>query len=380
MKENTMKENVLITGGAGFVGSHLADEILKRGYNLRILDNLDPQVHGKDPEIPSYLNKDIEFINGDIRDTETVKSAVRNIDYIFHEASTVGVGQSMYKIKHYIDNNDTGTAALLDVIVNEKNTLKKLVIASSMSIYGEGAYVCNNCGPVYPMERNKIDLKANKWEVKCHLCGHETEPAATDEHKPLNPTSIYAQSKKQQEDMCILIGKTYKIPVVALRYFNIYGPRQALSNPYTGVAAIFSSCILNNNMPIIFEDGMQTRDFIHIKDIVKANLMAMENRAADYGVFNVGTERPMSIMEMARILIKNLKKDLEPKVLYSYRPGDIRHCYSDCSKIRNQLGFKASIKFEDGIMDLVNWVSQQTSKDLTQLASMELKSKGLVVE
>lgn len=374
-----MNKNVLITGGAGFVGSHLADEALKRGYNVTVLDNLDPQVHGKNPQRPQYLNKEVKFIKGDIRDAETVKKAIKGIECVFHDASAVGVGQSMYKIRDYIDVNDTGTATLLDVLINEKNNIEKAVIASSMSIYGEGAYICDNCGLVFPKDRDELDLKDKIWEPKCPACRLEIKAASTDETKPLNPTSIYAQSKKQQEDMCILIGKTYKIPTVALRYFNIYGPRQALSNPYTGVAAIFSSCILNNNPPIVYEDGMQTRDYIHVKDIARANIMAMEDSRADYKVFNVGSERPVSVLELAKILICNLKKDLEPKILYEYRKGDIRHCYSNCSKIKTELGFKASVRFEDGIVDLIDWVSRQKAQDLTEFAATELKSKGLCI-
>ena len=374
-----MGKNVLITGGAGFVGSHLADGALNKGYKVRVLDNLDPQVHGKNSRVPDYLNKEVEFIKGDIRNIEIVEKAIKGIDYIFHDASAVGVGQSMYKIRHYIDVNDTGTAALWDVLINKKNRIKKLVIASSMSIYGEGAYVCKGCGPVYPKNRTDRDLKNKIWECRCPFCNKEVKSTPTNEDKPLNPTSVYALSKKQQEDLCLLIGRTYKIPTVALRYFNIYGPRQALSNPYTGVAAIFSSSLLNNNRPIVYEDGMQTRDYVHVKDIVRANLMAIENSNADYDLFNVGSERPMSVLGLAKILIKNLKRDLEPKVFHEYRSGDIRHCYADCSKIKSKIGFKTSVKFEDGIKDLINWVVQQKAKDLTQLASEELKSRGLCI-
>ena len=350
---------------------------MKEGYRVRVLDNLDIQVHGSDQEIPDYLDKEVDFIKGDIRNSDVVKNAIRDIDYIFHEASSVGVGQSMYKIRHYIDTNDTGTATLLDALLNFKNSVKKLIMASSMSIYGEGAYVCDNCGPVYPYERDEVDLKDRIWEHKCPSCNTIVRPVPTDETKPLHPTSIYAQSKKQQEDMSLLIGKTYKLPTVALRYFNIYGPRQALSNPYTGVAAIFSSCILNNNRPIVFEDGMQGRDFIHVKDIVRANLLALKNSKADYQIFNVGSERPISILEIAKVLIKNLKKDLEPNILHKYRIGDIRYCYSDCSKIKDALGFVASVRFEDGIMDLVNWVRHEKADDLTEVAYRKLMSKGL---
>ena len=292
---------ILVTGGAGFIGSHLVDELVKQGHNVKIYDNLQPQVHGKDRKMPDYLNKDAEFINADILDKETFYKAVKDVDVLFHQAALVGVGQSMYEIARYTEGNALGTATMLDAIVSRKHKLKKMIVASSMSIYGEGKYKCQTCGDLSPKLRSEEQLKQKKWEILCPLCNKAAKPALTDEVKPLYPTSIYAINKRDQEETFLAIGNAYKIPAVALRFFNVYGTRQALSNPYTGVCAIFSARILNNNNPIVFEDGLQSRDFIHIKDIVKANILAMEKNEADYEVFNVGTGKVTNILKIAEI-------------------------------------------------------------------------------
>ncbi len=374
-----MSTKVLITGGAGFVGSHLANELLKRKYEVCVFDDLDPQVHGEGQKIPSHLNKDIEFIRGDIRDRERLKKALTGVEILLHQAAAVGVGQSMYMIEHYVDVNMTGTANLLDILVNEKHDVKKLIVASSMSIYGEGAYTCQKCERVYPQLRTKEHMEKKDWEMKCPRCNQNVSPLPTDEGKPLNPTSIYAISKRVQEEMCLNIGLTYQIPTVALRYFNIYGPIQSLSNPYTGVMAIFSSRILNGNPILIFEDGKQTRDFIHVRDIVQANILCIEKKEADYKVFNVGTGRAVSILEIAHILKEKLNSAVDIHVSNRYRAGDIRHCFADVSSITKTLGFKPSVKLEEGIEDLVNWVSQQKSVDRVDRATMELEKKGLLL-
>ncbi|MEW6606604.1 MAG: NAD-dependent epimerase/dehydratase family protein [bacterium] len=368
---------MLVTAGAGFIGSHLVDALLEEGHYVRILDNLDPQVHGKEQKIPEYLNKEAEFIYGDVRNRDQVKKAISDIEVIFHEAAVVGVAQSMYEVERYIHSNTYGTAVLWDVLINEPNKVKKVIVASSMSIYGEGEYRCNKCGIVYPKLRGIERLKAHKWEIECPKCGFECLPIPTGEEKPLIPTSIYAISKKDQEEMSIVLGRAYNIPVVALRYFNIYGPRQALSNPYTGVAAIFSSRILNNNPPLIFEDGGQSRDFIHVKDIVRTNLLAMKNDKSDYLIFNVGCGHPITIFEIANLLISNLNPTLTPQIANKFREGDIRHCFADVSKIKKELGFEAQISFEDGINDLIQWVKTQSADDLVDVATSILGKKGL---
>jgi dTDP-L-rhamnose 4-epimerase len=286
----------------------------------------------------------------------------------------------MYQIDKYISVNTHGTAKLFDFIVNQETIIKKIIIASSMSIYGEGKYTCPNCGVVFPHLRDSELLKANQWELRCPSCSSILKPIPTDESKPLFPTSIYAQSKRHQEEMALLIGQTYGIPTVALRLFNVYGSRQALSNPYTGVCAIFSGRLKNNNPPIIYEDGLQSRDFIHIQDLVAANVLALEKQAADYEIFNVGSGNPITILDIANILIKMMHVKVKPQILNQYRKGDIRHCFADISKIKTTLGFEPKIKIQTGIQDLVNWVRAQSAvEDKFQMMETELKTHKLTL-
>ncbi|MGB3345705.1 MAG: SDR family NAD(P)-dependent oxidoreductase [Candidatus Humimicrobiia bacterium] len=372
-----MSERVLITGGAGFIGSHLVDTLLEKGYFVRVYDNLEPQVHGKSQNIPDYFNKEAELIVGDVRDREKLKKAINNIDVVFHLAASVGVAQSMYEIAKYTESNTMGGATLLDLIANEKHNIRKVVVASSMSVYGEGAYSCNNCGKVYPKIRSLEQFKKNDWEMKCPNCNIDVMPIPTDEDKPLFPTSIYAVSKRDHEEMFLIIGRAYQIPTVALRFFNVYGPRQALSNPYTGVAAIFSSRLMNDKPPIIFEDGNQARDFIHVSDIVQACILAIEKSEGDYQVFNVGTGRKLSVLDVANVLMDKLSFKGEPQIVNRFREGDIRHCYADISLIKKILGYEPKVKFEDGIIDLVNWVKLQKAEDKVNFAIDILDKKGL---
>ncbi|MFH0732494.1 MAG: NAD-dependent epimerase/dehydratase family protein [Candidatus Omnitrophota bacterium] len=370
---------ILVTGGAGFIGSHLVDELVNQGHSVKIYDNLQPQVHGVARLAPGYLNRDAEFINADILDRDAFKKAIKGVDILFHQAALVGVGQSMYEIARYTQGNSLGAATMLDVLANEKHNIKKMIVASSMSIYGEGKYNCKKCSNIYPQLRPQKQLKQKKWEMLCPLCGTKAKAVATDEAKTLSPTSIYAIGKRDHEEMFLAIGNAYKIPVVALRYFNVYGPRQALSNPYTGVCAIFSARILNGNKPIIFEDGLQSRDFIHIKDILKANVLAMTKERADYNVFNVGTGKSINILEIAKILIRkiNPSKGLLPEIKNKFRQGDIRHCFADITKIKKMLKFTPSVSFEEGMNDLINWVRQQSCEDKISDAMEELKKRGL---
>ncbi len=363
---------ILVTGGAGFVGSHLVDELTEK-HEVIIYDNLEPQVH---KGVPEYLNNDAEFIKEDIRDKTKLKDAIMDSEVIFHQAAMVGVGQSMYQIEKYMDVNTMGTAKLLDILANEEHHVKKLLVASSMSIYGEGKYECADCGILHPQLRSEVQLTKGEWEIRCPSCGKIAKPVPTDEGKPLQPTSVYAISKKDQEEMCLAVGRAYGIPVVALRYFNIYGPRQALSNPYTGVCAIFSSRIKNNNPPIIFEDGLQTRDFVSVHDIVQANLLVMEKSRADYEMFNVGTGRPVSIFEIARTLSKLYGKDLKPEIVNKFRSGDIRHCFADISNIK-KLGFRPTVSLEDGMRELVEWGKEIEAEDKFEEAYEVLKMKSL---
>lgn len=365
---------ILVTGGMGFVGSHLVDALVKKGHSVIVFDNLEKQVHqGKKPD---YLNPHAENIIGDVRERGALKKVILDSDIIFHQAAAVGVGQSMYKIADYIHTNDLGTANLLDIIINEKNKIRKIIVASSMSIYGEGAYNCLKCGRVYPLPRPDAQLKGKDWQMHCSFCSAVVKPVPTKEDKPLVPTSVYAFSKRHQEELCLLVGRTYKIPTVALRYFNIYGPRQALSNPYTGICAIFSARIKNNHPPLIYEDGLQTRDFIPVSDIVKANILAMDEPRADYRAFNVGTGRATSVLEVAKTLINLHNQDIQPEIINKYRAGDIRDCFADISSIK-KLGFCPSVNFAEGMRDLASWSRSVKAEDRVESAIRELEERGL---
>ncbi len=372
-----MSQRILITGGAGFIGSHLVDAHLAAGFEVRVLDSLEPQVHGPADHWPEHLDPRAERIKGDVRSRADWERALAGVDFVSHHAAAVGVGQSMYQIERYMAVNTTGTAALLDVLARQRSRLKKLIVASSMSIYGEGAYTCPADGLSHPEIREKDQLTARQWEFFCPRCGGRLQPIPTTEEKPLRPTSFYALSKQDQEVMTLLFGRAYNVPVVALRYFNVYGPRQALSNPYTGVAAIFCGRLLNGQRPMIFEDGLQSRDFVHVKDIVRANLLALENPAADGRVFNVGTGRALSVLDMAQALTSHLGLDLQPEILGKYREGDVRHCFGDVSRIKRILGFEAEISFEAGVPDLVSWVRDQQAQDKVDEARLALEERGL---
>ena len=370
------KLNILVTGGAGFIGSHLGDALIAQGHRVRVLDFLVPQVHSDGS--PQYVAPEAEFIYGDVCDPQIVERCLDGIDAVFHEAAEVGVGQSMYEVDRYVRANDLGTAVLLQALIRFKDRIRKLVVASSMSIYGEGAYTCESCGPVYPQLRPVQQLLDRRWEMECPTCGSELRPAATREDKPLFPTSIYAITKQDQEQFCLVFGRAYGIPTVALRYFNVYGPRQALSNPYTGVCAIFSARLFNDQPPLIFEDGEQTRDFVHVSDIVRANLLALENDGADYQAVNVGTGRATSVRQVAELLSDGLGKYIEPAIVAKYREGDIRHCVADISRARQQLGYSPKVSLEQGIPELLKWVREQQPEDRVSKATTELESRQLV--
>lgn len=367
---------ILVTGGAGFIGSHTVDKLVGLGHDVRVLDNLEEQVH--QGEKPDYLNPKVEYIFDDIRNDNVVKKVIQDIEIIFHLAAAVGVGQSMYQIKNYMDVNTLGTARLLDILVNSENSIKKLIVASSMSIYGEGGYECEDCGVVYPKLRPQEQLKRMEWEMRCPKCSKIVKSIPTNEEKPLYPTSIYAISKRDQEELCLVTGQAYGIPTVALRYFNVYGTRQSLSNPYTGLCAIVSSRLKNDNSPIIFEDGLQTRDFISVKDIVRANILAMENSGFDYQALNIGTGKQTSVLDVVRTLTNIFGKPrIKPDIVKKFRVGDIRHCYSDISRIR-ELGFEPEVGFEQGMKELVNWGKGIEAEDRVEQARNELEDKGLV--
>lgn len=368
--------NILVTGGAGFIGSHLVDALIERGARVRVLDALVSQVHEEGR--PQHLHPEAEFIKGDVCDAATVERALEGVDAVYHEAAEVGVGQSMYQIERYVRANDLGTSVLLEAVAARRERIRKLVVASSMSIYGEGAYACPGCEIVHPQLRPGTQLLARRWEVECPKCGAVLAPAPTPEEKPLFPTSVYAITKQDQEQFCLVVGRAYEIPTVALRYFNVYGPRQALSNPYTGVCAIFSARLLNDQPPLIFEDGEQTRDFVHVSDIVQANLLALETDRADYMAVNVGTGRPTSIKQITRLLSEGLGKNFEPEIVGKYREGDIRHCVADISRARQLLGYEPKVALERGIPELLEWVREQHPVDQVAQATAELETRQLV--
>ena len=369
--------NILITGGAGFIGSHLADELLRHGYRVRVLDCLVPQVHGPNAKRPPYLHPDVELVKGDVRDAEAVKHAMKGIEAVFHLAAMVGVGQSMYEIEKYTSVNNTGTAVLLEAVAAAQ--VRKLVVASSMSIYGEGLYRDKSgrfrdgtCRPVG-------QLKTGKWELYDED-GEMLMPVATPETKKPLLESVYALSKYNQERMSIIVGNAYQIPVVALRFFNAYGTRQSLSNPYTGVLAIFASRLLNGNSPRIFEDGMQQRDFVSVYDVAVACRLALETERNDRQVFNIGSGECHTVNEVSRRLARLLNREyIFPHITGNYRAGDIRHCFADISEARAVLGYEPKVKLEEGLVELVGWLNEQIEFDYVSKAHAELTVRGLTL-
>jgi dTDP-L-rhamnose 4-epimerase len=368
---------VLVTGGAGFIGSHVVELLIQQGHPVRVFDSLVDQVHwGVGPQ---YVSADAEFVSGDVRDREALLKALRGVDRVVHLAAEVGVGQSMYEVSRYVDANTGGTGVLLDIIANDKVNVGRIVVASSMSIYGEGCYRCPEHGLVAPRLRPESQLKARQWDPFCPTCGATLSPVPTPEDKALLPTSVYAISKMDQELLCLSVGAAYGIGVVALRYFNAYGPRQALSNPYTGVAAIFSGRLLNGRAPLAFEDGQQLRDFIHVRDVARATVLALESDKATGEAINVGVGSPLTILQVAQLLAKQLGVDINPEVTGKFRAGDIRHCWADPTRARELLGFTAEVPLEDGVAELIDWVSTQKADDRVDRAYAELGQRGLAL-
>jgi len=366
---------VLITGGAGFIGSHAANALLAAGYDVRVLDNLSPQVHGAQRHRPTYLNKEAELIVGDVTDALSVERALRGADMVLHLASSVGVGQSMYDIASYVRTNELGTAILLEVL--SKRPVERLVVASSMSIYGEGLCRSIEGDPVAPAERPVVQLRKAEWELKDND-GAILEPLPTPETKQPSLSSIYALNKYAQERMCLIIGNAYGIPTLALRFFNVFGPHQALSNPYTGVLAIFAARLLNDRPPLVFEDGLQRRDFVHVHDVARACLLALESGHSN-DVFNVGSGQSRTIQSVALDLARVMgRPTISPEITGRYRAGDIRHCFADIDKSRALLGFEPSVAFEHGLDELARYLADQIAEDRAENATQELLQRGLV--
>jgi dTDP-L-rhamnose 4-epimerase len=369
-------QKILVTGGAGFIGSHTVGRLVQQGYEVRVLDSMETQVHGEE----GFSAKDVQFVRGSIRERNLLSRLVEDVDAVVHLASLVGVGQSMYQIERYTDGNTGATSTLLDVLANEENSVRRLIVASSMSIYGEGQYYCDNCkNTIYPGLRNPGDLKHGRWEHVCKTCNSVLRPTPVQEEKPLVPTSVYAMTKRHQEEMCLLIGKTYGISTLALRYFNVYGPGQSLRNPYTGAAAIFACRALNGNPALVFEDGNQTRDFVHVEDVAKANAMALEAPDAENTAVNIGTGSQTSILELASSLTTLCGSSAKPQIVGSARVGDIRHCFANVTKARKLLNFRATTSLRNGLESLVAWA--KTNKwqaiDRVEQAYSELREKQL---
>jgi dTDP-L-rhamnose 4-epimerase len=366
----------LVTGGAGFIGSHLAKALLARGKRVRVLDNLDPLAHSDGR--PKHLSDDAELIVGDLRDRETVDRALAGVDGVFHLGGVVGNGESMINARRAVDHNAGGTATLLEAAAQRRDRIRRLVAASSMVVYGEGSYWCARHGIVHPPLRPLRRLRQRAWEPPCPDCGGPVEPAPTPEDAPLRPTSVYGITKRDQEELVLVMGRAYGLETVALRYLNVYGPGQALANPYTGVAAIFAARILNGRPPRVFEDGCQLRDLVHVSDVVRATAAAMDGRDVPGTALNVATGRRVRVIELARLIAAAMGSDLEPGITGEYRAGDIRHCFADVTAARELLGFEAATSLEEGIPELAAWVERQQVRDLSDQAVAGLRARGLL--
>ncbi len=371
-----MRQQILITGGAGFIGSHLANELLEYGYRVRVLDNLCPQVHGEERRRPGYLNRDVELQVGDVRDPAAVRKALRDVDAVYHFVAAVGVGQSMYEIAEYTSINNLGTAVLLEALL--KKPVQRLIVASSMSLYGEGLYKDASGQITAAAARTLEQIRSADWEVR-DATGAPLTPVPTPETKPPSLNSVYALNKYDQEQLCLMIGRAYNIPAVALRFFNIFGPHQALSNPYTGVLAIFASRLLNGRAPLINEDGLQKRDFVSVYDVARACRLALETPAAGGEVFNIASGNQYTIRELAERMSAALGCDIEPEITGKYRAGDIRHCFADISKAKEILGYVPRITLEEGLQDLAAWLEGQVCSDRVAESRNELAARGLMV-
>jgi dTDP-L-rhamnose 4-epimerase len=372
-----MEQKALITGGAGFIGSFLADRLLAAGYGVRLLDNLTPQVHSNVQ--PSYLNPEVEFIEADIRDQRAVAQALEGVEVVIHAAAAVGVGQSMYQVRHYADVNVTGIATLLEALIERRHLLEKLVVFTSMTGYGEGLYRRPSDGRLLRVNiRSQAEVDQYGWEPVCAETGEVLQPAPTPEDSALLAHNVYALTKRYQEELALSLGRTYGFPVVCLRLFNVYGPRQSLNNPYTGVLAIFLNRLLNDQPPVVYEDGRQTRDFVSVHDVVRAVLLALKQPQADYQVINIGAGISRPIGEIARTLARLLNKPIGPYITGQFRQGDIRHCSADINRARDLLDFVPIANWEESLLEIIAWAQSVTTTDRFEQAQQELQSRGLI--
>ncbi len=357
---------VLVTGGAGFIGSHLVDALVESGHEVLAFDNLDPAAHPQPPHLPAYANPKCRYVIGDVRDKAALQKVVDGVEVIFHHAAAVGSGISMVDIRRFVEVNSLGTANLLEVCIENRDNIKKVIVASSMTVMGEGTYKCDTHGLQYPFLRPVEQLQKHEWELMCPQCGTPLIPLPMSEDRPLQPVTIYGLGKMDQEVETMLVGRFYEIPVVAFRYFSVYGPRQSLTNPYTGVIARFGTRLISGKPPLIFEDGQQLKDLIHVRDVVRANLMAMENDAANYQVFNLGNGSPTSVSEIADVLAANINPSLKPVFTGQFRRGDARHGWADVSKARRLLGWEPSISAKEGCANLSKWLESLPEQQLEE--------------
>ena len=376
------EKHVLVTGAAGFIGSHLTDTLIERGYDVTVLDALLPQVHGdaeKDEDgWPVYLNPEAKRIKANLSDEGVFRDALDGVTHLVHLAASVGVGQSMTNIVEYTGNNVMAAATMLEVLSRAPHTIERMAVASSMSVYGEGEYVTRSGERIAPELRTREQLHRKDWELT-NTYGR-LSPVPTTETKLLHPASIYAVNKRDHEEMFLSVGRALDIPTIALRLFNAYGSRQALSNPYTGVAAIFISRLLNDQAPLVFEDGEQMRDFVHVGDVANAFAIVLGSDKRLWDVFNVGSGNPITVNKIARVLARLLQKNIAPDVLQQYRVGDIRHCFADISKIKKEFGFSPQYDFERGLAELIEWVKiAKKPVDRTGASMAELQEARLVV-
>jgi dTDP-L-rhamnose 4-epimerase len=367
--------HVLITGGAGFIGSHLADALLARGDRVRVLDSLDPQVHGVTSR-PAYLHREVELQIGDVRDAASVSAALHGVEAVIHLAAAVGVGQSMYAVEKYTSVNALGTAVLLEALARRR--VNRLIVASSMSVYGEGLYMSAEGGIIDAAARDVECLRQGQWNPRDPE-GRPLTPIPTPESKAPALESVYALGKYDQERLCLLLGRAYNIPTLALRFFNVYGPRQALANPYTGVLAIFATRLMNGRPPLVFEDGLQQRDFVNVQDVARAILMALDRHEVSDTVLNVGSGEARTVREIARCLAEALGSKVEPEITGQYRVGDIRHCFADISRARALLGYQPRVSLAAGMLELTAWLADQQADDRVSEAHEELRVRGLAV-
>lgn len=375
-------KNILITGGAGFIGSNLANKLVELGYIVTVLDNLSPQIHGEYPTtsspLYSSLPKSVVFIKGSVTNREDLLKSMKHQDAIIHLAAETGTGQSMYEVQRYVDVNIGGTGIMLDILANTDHHVKKVIVASSRAIYGEGKYRCEEHGVIYPLKREEKNMSLGDFSCKCPVCAKSVELLSTSEDSKIHPTSVYGITKQNQEQMIMTVCDSLKIPAVAFRYQNVYGPGQSLSNPYTGILSIFSTRIRGNKGINIFEDGRESRDFVYIDDVVNATILGLEKKEANGQSFNVGTGIATDVSYIARTLCRYYGMNVPLDISGNYRIGDIRHNYADITKIKEMVGFEPRITLKEGLLQFTNWVTgQNILDDEYEKSILEMKQKGL---